>query len=119
MPCNPNIAVISIGYKHYAFENPQQALELMAIMSGAVQVEAREYGMEKYGTTCTHFLSEDSEMPKLEFVAAHKFNPNETSEEVKARFTREQADREDINQQFREAPAALPAPELVDDGLPF
>jgi hypothetical protein len=109
MTRNPNIAVIKIGYKSYAFESAQQALELMALMSQAVQVDEREYGMSDY-TPCTHFLAEDSELPELKFVAAHKFNPHETVKEVKERGEREKKDREDMDQQFREAPAALPAP---------
>lgn len=116
MTRNPNIAVITIGYKHYALEDAQSALELMALMSKAIQVEEREYGMSDY-TPCTHFLSEDTELPQLKFVSARKFNPNETVAEVKERAEREKADREDLNQQFREAPAALPAPgaPVVDD----
>lgn len=116
MPRNPNIAVIKIGYHSYAFESTQSALELMALMSSAVQVDEREYGMSDY-TPCTHFLAESSEMPELKFVSTHKFNPNETVAEVKARAEREKQDREDLNQQFHEAPAALPAPDapVVDD----
>jgi hypothetical protein len=106
---NQNIAVITIGYKHYALEDAQAALELMALMSKAVQVEEREYGMSDY-TPCTHFLSEDPELPQLKFVSARKFNPQETVAEVKERGEREKKDREDLEQQMREAPAALPAP---------
>lgn len=110
------IAVISIGYSHYAFEDAASALELMAILSKSVKVEADSWGMEKI-TPCTHFLAEDGELPQMKFVAAHKFNPHETKEEVKARWAREQADREDIDQPMNEAPAALPAPAVED--IPF
>ncbi len=112
MTRNPNIAVITIGYNTYALEDPQSALELMAIMSKAVQIDVDRYDMRN-DTPCTHFLAEESSLPKLEFVAAAKFNPNETVKEAKSRFEREKADREDVNQQFREAPAALEAPVAV------
>lgn len=116
---NPNIAVITIGYNHYAFEDAQTALELMAIMSRAVQVEVQDWSLRDY-TPCTHFLEADPSLPKLEFVASNKFNPHETVKEVKERKEREEKDRADVDQQFREAPAALAAPvEVVDDGVPF
>jgi hemerythrin len=116
MTRNPNIAVITIGYKHYALEDAQSALELMALMSKAVQVEERVHGMSDY-TPCTHFLDEEPTMPELKFVPVNKFNPHETVTEVRERVKREKADREDMEQQFREAPAALPAPDapVVDD----
>lgn len=110
-----NISVVTIGYNKFAFEDAQTAFELMAIMSRAVQVEEKSYGMEKM-TECTHFLDDSRELPELKFVDARRFNPEETAAEVKARYEREQKDREDLNQQFREAPPALPAP---TDEIPF
>jgi hypothetical protein len=113
---NQNIAVIKIGYNSFAFEDPQSALQLMALMQSAVQVEEENWSLRD-DTPCTHFLSEGSELPELKFVATQKFNPHETVKEVKARVAREKADREDLDQQFREAPAALPGPgaPVVDD----
>lgn len=116
MSRNPNIAVVTIGYTHFALEDTQSALELMAILSKTVQIQVREYGLSDY-TPCTHFLSDDSTMPEMKFVPMHKFNPHETVEEVKAKMEREKKDREDMEQQFREAPPALAAPELVDDSM--
>lgn len=109
MTRNPNIAVIKIGYNSYAFEDAQSALELMALMSKAVQVEEETWSLRDY-TPCTHFLSKESAMPELKFVPHHKFNPHETVEEVKVKADREKKDREDMEQNMREAPAALPAP---------
>lgn len=109
MTRNPNIAVITIGYNSYAFEDAQSALELMSLMSKAVQVDEESYSMRN-DTPCTHFLAEGSSMPELKFVSAHKFSPHETVKEAKARFEREKQDREDMDQQFREAPPALEAP---------
>lgn len=121
MTRNPNMAVIKIGYNHYAFEDAQSALELMAIMSKAVQVHEESWSLRD-DTPCTYFLNKDSEMPELKFVALHKFNPNETVEEVKERFKREKADREDLDQSMRPVPEvaaiAAPAPSPIDDG-PF
>jgi hypothetical protein len=116
MTRNPNIAVITIGYNtQFAFEDTQAALELMALMSKAVNVDSHTYGLgdQPY----SYFLAEDGTLPELKFVPAQKFNPHETVKEAKARMEREKADREDLNQQFREAPAALPAPgaPVVDD----
>jgi hypothetical protein len=120
MTRNPSIAVITIGYNtQFAFEDAQAALELMALMSKAVSVDSSVYGLgdQPY----SYFLAEDGTMPELKFVPAHKFNPYETVKEAKARMERERKDREDMDQQFREAPAALPAPAavLVDDEMPF
>lgn len=109
MTRNPNIAVIKIGYNSFAFEDAQTALQMMALMSGAVQVDEETWSLRE-DTPCTHFLSGDPTMPELKFVPANKFNPHETVAEVKDRVKREKADREDLNQQFNEAPAALPAP---------
>lgn len=115
-----NIAVIKIGYSSYAFEDAQTALELMAILSRAVPVDVKEYGMDKM-TSCTHFLEVDRDMPEMKFIAASKFNPHETVDEIKERYAREQADREDLDQHMREAPAALPAPAAIaeDEEFPF
>lgn len=113
MARNPNIALITIGYNMYALEDTQSALELMALMSKAVQVDEESYSMRN-DTNCTHFLAEQSQLPKLEFVGANKFSPHETAKEAKARFEREKKDREDIDQQFREAPTALEAPTPPD-----
>lgn len=115
MQRNKNIAVITIGYSKFAFEDAQSALELMALMSRAVQVE-HSYGMSNI-TNCSHFLSDSDTMPELKFYPASCFNANETAKEFKERYEREQADREDLDQQFKEAPPALPAP-VVDD-CPF
>lgn len=119
MTRNPNIAVITIGYNtQFAFEDAQAALELMALMSKAVSVDSSTYGLgdQPY----SYFLAEDGTMPELKFVPAHKFNPHETVKEAKARIEREKRDREDMEQQMREAPAALPAPaaEVVLDDEP-
>jgi len=111
MARNPNIAVITIGYRKYAFENAEQALSLMAVLSSAISVDSSNYGMEKI-TDCTHFLSDDSDLPELKFVPASKFNPHQTREEVKAQYEREQADRQDVDQQMHEAPVGLPAPAI-------
>lgn len=120
MTRNPNIAVITIGYNtQFAFEDAQAALELMALMSKAVSVDSSTYGLgdQPY----SYFLAEDGTMPELKFVPAHKFNPRETVKEAKARMEREKKDREDMEQQMREAPAALPAPaaEVVLDDEPI
>lgn len=122
MTRSPNIAVITIGYNNqFAFEDAQAALELMAILSKAVNVDTCAYGLGEQPHT--HFLAEDSAMPELKFVPAHKFNPRETVKEAKARIERERQDREDMEQQFREAPPALeaPAPEVIvpDDEMMF
>jgi hypothetical protein len=109
MTRNPNIAVIKIGYNSFAFEDAQTALQMMALMSGAVQVEEENWSLRD-DTPCTHFLAGDPAMPELKFVPTHKFNPHETVAEVRDRIKREKADREDMEQQMREAPAALPAP---------
>lgn len=114
MTRNPNIAVVTIGYYTYALEDAQAALELMAIMSKAVQIDTDRYDLRN-DTPCTHFLAEETSLPKLEFVAASKFNPNETIKEAKARFEREKQDRADMDQQFREAPPALEAPAAPTD----
>lgn len=118
MTRNPNIAVIKIGYNSFAFEDPQAALQMMALMSTAVQVEEETWSLRD-DTPCTHFLAGDVAMTELKFIPVNKFNPHETVTEVKERVKREKADREDLNQQFREAPAALPAPAIIDDGMPF
>lgn len=119
MTRNPNIAVITIGYNHYAFEDAAMSLELMALMSKAVQVDVEDYSLRN-DTPCTHFISDESKMPKLEFVPMHKFNPNETVAEVRARIGREKKDREDMNQDMREAAPALPAPApAFDDDHPL
>lgn len=111
---NPNIAVIKIGYNSFAFESAQAALELMTLMSQAVCVEEENWSLREE-TPCTHFLSEEQTLPELKFVAANKFNPRETPKEAKERFAREKKDREDMEQQFRETPPALPAPEVSDE----
>lgn len=109
---NPNIAVISIGYgNEFAFEDAQSALELMAILSKAVNVDSRAYGLGD--TPFSYFLAEDATMPELKFVPTQKFNPNETVKEAKERAEREKKDREDMEQQFREAPPALEAPKAA------
>lgn len=115
MSRNPSIAVVTIGYRHFAFEDAAVALELMAIMSKAVMVEVQTYGIDKI-TDCTHFLAESDELPEMKFAPAHRFNPHETLAEVKARYEREQHDRQDVDQHMREAPPALPAPK---DDIPF
>lgn len=116
MTRNPNISVIKIGYNSFAFEDAQTALQMMALMSTAVQVEEETWSLRD-DTPCTHFLAGDAATPELKFIPVNKFNPHETVAEVKERVKREKADREDLNQQFREAPAALPAPgaPIVDD----
>ena len=121
MSRNPNIAVVTIGYSKYAFENSSDALELMALMSKAVQVDDSSYGMEKI-THHQYWISDGDSMPALKFVATRLFNPNETRDEVKARWEREQKDREDLNQEMNEAPTeptALPAPTINDEGISF
>ena len=120
MTRNPNIAVIKIGYNSFAFEDAQTALQMMALMSTAVQVDEETWNLRE-DTPCTHFLAGDPSMPELKFVPAAKFNPHETVAEVKERVKREKADREDMEQQMREAPAALPAPaaEVVLDDEPI
>lgn len=123
MSRNPNIAVISIGYQTYAFTDTEAALQLMSILSKAVKVDASCYGMEKI-TPCTHFLDDSGDMPSLNFVPAGRFNPHETKAEVKARYEREQADRQDVDQQFSEAPRApraltAPAAEVVEEEVIF
>ena len=109
MTRNPNIAVIKIGYNSFAFEDAQTALQMMALMSGAVQVKEEAWSLRD-DTPCTHFLDEEPTMPELKFVPMNKLNPHETVTEVRERVKREKADREDMEQQMREAPAALPAP---------
>lgn len=122
MSRNPNIAVVTIGYSKYAFENSSDALELMALMSKAVQVDDSSYGMDKI-THHQYWISDNDGMPALKFIAARLFNPNETRDEVKARWEREQKDREDLSQEMSEVPkepTALPAPTINDDdGIPF
>lgn len=120
-----NIAVITLstGYSgvSLAFEDTQTALEFMAMLSKAVSVSHDAYTYRN-DTPCTYFLAEADAMPELKFVQAHKFNTEETEKEVEARIKREKEDRADMDQKFREAPAALSAPVLVtaDDDLdPF
>lgn len=110
MARNPNIAVIKIGYNSFAFEDAQSALELMALMAKAVSVDEEGWGVREL-TDCTHFLSDESTMPELKFVPQNKFNPNETMKEFKVRAEREKKDREDMDQNMREAATALPAPD--------
>lgn len=114
MARNPNISVVKIGYNSFAFEDAQTALELMALMSKVVCVEEQEWSLRE-DTLCTHFLAEDQTLPELKFVAANKFNPHETVAEAKARFAREKKDREDMDQQFREAPPALTVPDFKEE----
>lgn len=119
MTRNPNIAVIKIGYNSFAFEDAAAALELMALMSKATQVEEETWSLRDE-TPCTHFIAEDSTMPELKFVPVHKFSPHETVKEAKERLKREKADREDMDQNMKEAAPALPAPVAeADDGLFF
>jgi len=92
---NPNIAIIKIGYHSYAIEDTQTALELMAIMSKAVQVEHEAYDLRNE-TNQTHFLADEQLMPELKFVATNKVNGHETVKEAKERFAREKKDREDM-----------------------
>lgn len=115
MARNPNIAVIKIGYHSYAFEDAQQALEFMVLMSKAVQVEEDTWNLRDL-TPCTHFLADESQMPEMKFVSVHKFNGQETVKEFKERDAREKSDRADMDQQFRETPIAIAAPQ--DDYQP-
>ena len=109
MSRNKNIAVLTIGYHTYAFENSQTALTLMALLSEATQVREESWGVREI-TPCTYFLHEEPSLPELKYASSAKFNPSETVQEVKDRAQREKEDRQDFEQQMREAPAALPAP---------
>lgn len=116
-----NIAVITIGYNKYAFEDCAKALEIMAIMSSAAMVDDSKYSLNKHEVEEHYFLAENEGMPELKFVAARLFNTSETVKEAKERLDREKADREDLNQNMREAAPALAAPGAVaeDDDHPF
>ena len=122
MARNPNIAVITIGYNKYAFEDTQTALELMAILSKAVQVNEETWSLREH-TNHTFFLIDDSSMPELKYAPANKFNTQETVQEVKDRVAREAKDRADMEAGVREVPTPLdlPAPATVDslDDHPF
>lgn len=113
MTRNPNIALITIGYNHYAFEDCSQALQLMAIMANATMVDSNTYSLNSHKVTEEYFLADGDSMPALKFAAMRLFNTNETVKEAKERLDREQKDREDMNQEMREAPPALPAPAPV------
>lgn len=117
MARNQNIAVITIGYTKYAFEDCAKALELMAIMSAATMVDASVYPLDKHEVTERFYLAEGEGMPKLEFAAMRDFNTSETVKEAKERLDREKADREDMDQNMPEAKPKLAAP--VDDCGPF
>lgn len=114
MTRNPNIAVITIGYNTYAFQDAALALQLMATLSTAVQVENDNYSFRN-DTPHTYFMVEEASMPKLEFVPEFKFNSAETLKEVKERIKREAADRADMDQTMREAPPALAAPAFDEE----
>lgn len=120
MARNPNIAVVTIGYNHYAFEDCAQALELMAIMGNATMVDDHIYSLNSHGVTESYFLADSDSMPSLKFAAMRLFNTTETVKEAKERLDREKKDRDDLNQDMREAPAAVllvaaPSP----DDIPF
>lgn len=119
MSRNPNIAVITIGYNKYAFEDCAQALEIMALMSKATMVDDSTYTLNKHEVAEQYFLSENEGMPELKFAAMRMFNTSETVKEAKARLDREKADREDMEQSMNEAPVALPAPTPEPDEVPF
>lgn len=113
-----NIGVVTVGYSIYAFEDANEALQLMAILSKAISVENQSYGMGE--SPHEYFMAESAGIPELKFVPQHKFNTMETVKEAKERMAREKADREDIDQQFRTAPEALPPPApTADDGVFF
>lgn len=117
MNFNPNVAIIKIGYNSFAIEDPKSALELMAIMSKAVQVDDNLYGVRDY-SNCSHALAEDQSLPSLQFVAENKVNGKQTVSEIKAQGEREKKDREDLDGGVR----LLPEPPTIappDDGVPF
>lgn len=112
-----NIAVITIGYNNYAFEDAAVALQMMAMLSSAAQVEHSAWELRD-DTPQTYFMVNEPSLPKLEFVPEFKFNTNETVKEVKERIQREKADRADMDQKFKEAPPALEAPVVFPEPEP-
>jgi hypothetical protein len=122
MARNPNIAVITIGYNKYAFEDIAQALELMAILSKAVMVDDSTYSLNKHEVTERYFLADSEGAPELKFAATNFFNTHETVKEAKERLDREKKDREDMEQDMQEGAVALPAPAPsapIDDDFCF
>lgn len=117
MTFNRNVAIIKIGYNSYAIEDAQDALQLMAIMSKAVQVDDNLYGVRDY-TNCSHALAEDQTLPQLNFVAKTKVNGQQTVAEIKAQGEREKKDREDLDGGVKllVEPLVIAPP---DDGIPF
>ena len=102
-----NIAVITIGYTKIAFEDRDTALQFMALLGNGVQVDDSVYSLNKFGVPHTHYLAEAGTHGELKFIPAHNFNTSETVEEAKERLTREQKDREDLEQNMKQAPTPI------------
>jgi hypothetical protein len=113
MALAPNIAITTIGYNHYAIESTQDALELMKIMSKAVQVDDSLYGIREY-TDVEFCLSNDQTLPHLKFIGLRKLDGMRTRDEIKEQGEREKKDREDMEQSMKDVTMIeLPAPTEV------
>lgn len=108
----PNIAVVSIAGTKFALEDTQSALELMAILSKAIQLDDYTYSVREY-TDCSYCLQGDPSSPELKWVRASQIDGHRTREEIKEQGERAKKDREDQEAQVREITEkpALPAPE--------
>lgn len=103
-----NIAVITLGhYFKIAFEEQDVALQFMALLGKGVQVDDSIYSLNKFEVPHTHYLSKAENHGELKFIPAYNFNTSETVEEAKERLTREQKDREDLEQNMRQAPTPI------------
>jgi hypothetical protein len=112
MALAPNIAVISIGGTEFAIEDSQSALELMAIMSKAVQLDSYLYSVRDY-TSAEYCLAEDQSSPALKFIALRKLDGQRTRKEIQEQGEREKKDREDMEQNMKDVTRPeLPAPEV-------
>ncbi len=108
----PNIAIVTIGSSHFAIEDSQSALELMAIMSKAVQLDDYTYPIREY-TDVSHCLAEDQGLPELKFIALRKMDGHRTRKEIQEQGEREKKDREDMEQNMKDVTRPeLPAPEV-------
>lgn len=113
MALAPNIAIITIGYNSYAIEDTQSALELMAIMSKAVQVDGSMYSVRDY-SNAEYCLAEDQSLPQLKFIPLRKLDGMHTCSEIKEQGEREKKDREDMEQNMKDVTRPeLPAPEVL------
>lgn len=111
MSRNPQIAIVTIVGVHLGFEDTQAALELMAILSKAVQLENYLYSVRDY-TEAEYCLADGDSLPSMKFIHARLVDGEQTIKQIKERGEREKKDREDMEQQMNPTPEplALPAP---------